>query len=137
MARGRLFMISHAGMGPLLGKGPRVIVSADVSVLPQSMFVCGGATGAALKGTHVRLWNIQSMTLVRLSSPAICCIGPGPICVYYELSPVDEFVVPANARFGWFSGSTIVKDRAPTISEYNVEHANTLIAQVSPFLRYG
>ncbi|GJT65921.1 hypothetical protein Tco_1017401 [Tanacetum coccineum] len=49
---------------------------------------------------------------------------------------VDEFVVPANARFGWFSGINIVKDRAPTISEYNVEHANTLIAQVSPFLRF-
>ncbi|GJR28127.1 hypothetical protein Tco_1104359 [Tanacetum coccineum] len=27
------------------------------------------------------------MTLVRPSSPAICCIGPGPIYVYYELSP--------------------------------------------------
>ncbi|GJW35757.1 hypothetical protein Tco_0058677 [Tanacetum coccineum] len=47
---------------------------------------------------------------------------------------VDEFVVPVNARFGWFSGTNIVKDRAPTISEYNVEHANTLIAQASPFL---
>ncbi|GJX82572.1 hypothetical protein Tco_0332053 [Tanacetum coccineum] len=49
---------------------------------------------------------------------------------------VDEFVVPANARFGWFSGTNIVKDRAPTISEYNLEHANTLIAQASPFLRF-
>ncbi|GKD60405.1 hypothetical protein Tco_1297914, partial [Tanacetum coccineum] len=49
---------------------------------------------------------------------------------------VDEFVVPANARFGWFSGTNIVKDRAPTISEYNVEHANTLIAQASQFLRF-
>ncbi|GJX45054.1 ubiquitin-60S ribosomal protein L40 [Tanacetum coccineum] len=91
-----------AGVGPLSGKGPRVIVSADVSILPQPVFVHGGATGAALRG---------------------------PICAYYELSPnwndhffwVDEFVVPANARFGWFSGTNIVKDRAPTISEYNVE----------------
>ncbi|GKD38145.1 hypothetical protein Tco_1258352, partial [Tanacetum coccineum] len=49
---------------------------------------------------------------------------------------VDEFIIPANARFGWFSGTNIVKDRAPTISEYNVEHANTLIAQASPFLRF-
>ncbi|GJV53654.1 hypothetical protein Tco_1449395 [Tanacetum coccineum] len=49
---------------------------------------------------------------------------------------VDEFVVPANARFGWFLGTNIVKDRAPTISEYNVKHANTLIAQASPFLRF-
>ncbi|GJV99846.1 hypothetical protein Tco_1555098 [Tanacetum coccineum] len=48
---------------------------------------------------------------------------------------VDEFVVPANARFGWFSGTNIVKDRAPAPSEYNVEHVNTLIAQASLFLR--
>ncbi|GKC47270.1 hypothetical protein Tco_1064992 [Tanacetum coccineum] len=49
---------------------------------------------------------------------------------------VDEFVVPANARFSWFSGSNIVKDRAPAPSEYNVEHVNALIAQASPFLRF-
>ncbi|GKA49383.1 reverse transcriptase domain-containing protein [Tanacetum coccineum] len=49
---------------------------------------------------------------------------------------VDEFVVPANARFSWFSGSNIVKDRAPVPSEYNVEHVNALIAQASPFLRF-
>ncbi|GKG13790.1 hypothetical protein Tco_0350750, partial [Tanacetum coccineum] len=50
---------------------------------------------------------------------------------------VDEFVVPANARFSWFSGSNIVKDRAPAPSEYNVEHVNTLIAQASLFLRFS
>ncbi|GJX96874.1 hypothetical protein Tco_0352672 [Tanacetum coccineum] len=49
---------------------------------------------------------------------------------------VDEFVVPANARFNWFSGSNIAKDRAPAPSEYNVEHINTLIAHASPFLRF-
>ncbi|GJU66810.1 hypothetical protein Tco_1253069 [Tanacetum coccineum] len=49
---------------------------------------------------------------------------------------VDELVVPANARFGWFSGTNIVKDRAPAPSEYNMEHVNTLIAQASPFLRF-
>ncbi|GKE34487.1 hypothetical protein Tco_1453809 [Tanacetum coccineum] len=49
---------------------------------------------------------------------------------------VDEFVVPANARFNWFSGSNIVKDRAPAPSEYNVEHVNALIAQASPFLMF-
>ncbi|GJY83286.1 hypothetical protein Tco_0496662 [Tanacetum coccineum] len=49
---------------------------------------------------------------------------------------VDEFVVPTNARFSWFSGSNIVKDRAHAPSEYNVEHVNTLIAQASPFLRF-
>ncbi|GJW34050.1 hypothetical protein Tco_0054082 [Tanacetum coccineum] len=43
---------------------------------------------------------------------------------------------PANAYFSWFSGSNIVKDRAPAPSEYNVEHVNTLIAQASPFLRF-
>ncbi|GJZ31110.1 hypothetical protein Tco_0576157 [Tanacetum coccineum] len=42
-----------------------------------------------LKDTHMRLWNIRSVALVRLSNPAICCIGPGPICVYYELSPAS------------------------------------------------
>ncbi|GJW82834.1 hypothetical protein Tco_0155979 [Tanacetum coccineum] len=46
-----------AGVGPLSGKGPRVIVSVDASILP------------------------------RLSSLAIRCIGPGPICVYYKPSP--------------------------------------------------
>ncbi|GKE27908.1 hypothetical protein Tco_1443292 [Tanacetum coccineum] len=45
-------------------------------------------------------------------------------------------MVSANARFSWFSGSNIVKDRAPAPSEYNVEHVNTLIAQASPFLRF-
>ncbi|GJR66101.1 hypothetical protein Tco_0012166 [Tanacetum coccineum] len=49
---------------------------------------------------------------------------------------VDEFVVPANDRFSWFSSSNIIKDRAPAPSEYNVEHVNTLIAQASPFLRF-
>ncbi|GJZ81391.1 hypothetical protein Tco_0646385 [Tanacetum coccineum] len=49
---------------------------------------------------------------------------------------VDEFVVPANARFNWFSSSNIVKDRAPAPSEYNMEHVNALIAQASPFLRF-
>ncbi|GKC15188.1 hypothetical protein Tco_1011970, partial [Tanacetum coccineum] len=45
----RVQRVMHAGVGPLSGKGPRVIVSADVSILPQSVFVRGGATGAALK----------------------------------------------------------------------------------------
>ncbi|GJT10106.1 hypothetical protein Tco_0857148 [Tanacetum coccineum] len=54
-----------------------------------------------------------------------------------HFSGVRWFVVPANARFGWFSGTNIVKDRAPAPSEYNVEHVNTLIAQASPFLRDG
>ncbi|GKC85461.1 hypothetical protein Tco_1141178 [Tanacetum coccineum] len=119
---------------PLSGKGPRVIVSADVSILPRSAFVRGNATGAALE---MRLWHIRSVTPVGLSGSAICCIGSGPICNWNDhFFWVDEFVVPANARFGWFSGTNIVKDRAPTISEYNVEHANTLIAQASPFLRF-
>ncbi|GJX29379.1 hypothetical protein Tco_0237458, partial [Tanacetum coccineum] len=49
---------------------------------------------------------------------------------------VDEFVVPANARFNWFSGSNISKDRAPAASEYNAEHASILITHASPFLRF-
>ncbi|GJS88810.1 hypothetical protein Tco_0771446 [Tanacetum coccineum] len=44
---------------------------------------------------------------------------------------VDEFVVPANARFSWFSGSNVVKDRAPAPSKYNVQHVNTLIVKPS------
>ncbi|GKB47480.1 hypothetical protein Tco_0898233 [Tanacetum coccineum] len=43
-----------SGVGPLSGKGPCVIVSADVSILPQSVFVHGGATGAALKERRQR-----------------------------------------------------------------------------------
>ncbi|GJX52183.1 hypothetical protein Tco_0280552 [Tanacetum coccineum] len=49
---------------------------------------------------------------------------------------VDEFVVPANARFNWFSGSNVYKDRAPITSEYNAEHASILITHASPFLRF-
>ncbi|GJX52150.1 ribonuclease H-like domain-containing protein [Tanacetum coccineum] len=44
-----LFEEFLARVGPLSGKGPRVIVSADVSILPQSAFVRGNATGAALE----------------------------------------------------------------------------------------
>ncbi|GJZ48804.1 hypothetical protein Tco_0602994 [Tanacetum coccineum] len=36
-------------VGPLSGKGPRVFVFADASVLPRSVFVRGSAAGAALK----------------------------------------------------------------------------------------
>ncbi|GJR28472.1 hypothetical protein Tco_1104704 [Tanacetum coccineum] len=106
-----------AGVGPLSGKGPRVIVSADMSILPQSVFVRGGATGAALEYPERDPYSVKNWN------------------DYFFW--VDEFVVPASARFGWFSRTNIVKDRAPTVSEYNVEHANTLIAQASPFLRAG
>ncbi|GKE14582.1 14-3-3 domain-containing protein, partial [Tanacetum coccineum] len=44
----------------------------------------------------MRLWNIRSVTLVRLSSPAICCIGPGPIRVYYELSPAATAIAETD-----------------------------------------
>ncbi|GJX97807.1 hypothetical protein Tco_0353605 [Tanacetum coccineum] len=55
---------------------------------------------------------------------------------FFDYANYHEFVVPANARFGWFSSTNIVKDRAPALSEYNVEHVNALIAQASPFLRF-
>ncbi|GJR73267.1 hypothetical protein Tco_0085632 [Tanacetum coccineum] len=45
-------MAPTSGVGPLSGKGPRVIVSVDVSILPQSVFVRGGATNAAFKVTQ-------------------------------------------------------------------------------------
>ncbi|GJY23501.1 hypothetical protein Tco_0397159 [Tanacetum coccineum] len=65
-------------------------------------------------------------------------------CRWGNISPakcrwgkVDGFVVPANARFSWFSGSNIVKDRAlAPIWNINVRHVNTLIAQASLFLRF-
>ncbi|GKC87276.1 gypsy type transposase, partial [Tanacetum coccineum] len=50
---------------------------------------------------------------------------------------VDEFVVPANARFNWFSGSNVSKDLAPTAFEYNAKHASILITHASPFLRFS
>ncbi|GJT37416.1 retrovirus-related pol polyprotein from transposon TNT 1-94 [Tanacetum coccineum] len=56
------------GVGPLSGKGLRIIVFADASVLP------------------------------RLSSPAICCIGPRPIYVYYELSPSPQHGSPYQSQ---------------------------------------
>ncbi|GKB64228.1 hypothetical protein Tco_0920414 [Tanacetum coccineum] len=40
---------------------------------------------------------------------------------------VDEFVVPSDARFNWFLGSNITKDRAPAPSKYDVEHINTYL----------
>ncbi|GJT49320.1 gypsy type transposase [Tanacetum coccineum] len=138
-----------AGVGPLSGKGPRVIVSADVSILSQSVFVRGGATDAALKvssySRSCKGWNVYPiLRLCQLSYPVFYLLR---VCLTHFRIPfsqlsvfgsakVDEFVVPANARFSWFSGSNIVKDRAPVPSEYNVEHVNTLIAKASPFLRF-
>ncbi|GKB52085.1 hypothetical protein Tco_0902838, partial [Tanacetum coccineum] len=49
---------------------------------------------------------------------------------------ITPLLLPVTARFSWFSGSNIVKDRAPTLSEYNVGDVNTLITQASPFLRF-
>ncbi|GKB79777.1 hypothetical protein Tco_0946672, partial [Tanacetum coccineum] len=44
-----LMTMSEPGVGPLSDKGLHVIVSADVSILSQSVFVRGGATSVALK----------------------------------------------------------------------------------------
>ncbi|GJW12738.1 hypothetical protein Tco_1578565 [Tanacetum coccineum] len=164
-----------------------------MSILPQSVFVRGGATGAAFKeevhpqlpssdvtmherptgkvgmytqffdyaNYHILFSNffVSVLTHFRILFSQLSVFGSAKngwfgftkrpnvrACYSKNLDSVknwndhffwvDEFVVPANARFGWFSGTNIVKDRAPTISEYNVEHANTLIAQASPFLRF-
>ncbi|GJS01662.1 hypothetical protein Tco_0318170 [Tanacetum coccineum] len=235
-------------MGPLSGKGPRVIVSADASILPRSVFVRGDATGAVLKilaitslkcvltqehldaicakyfvpeevhpqlpssdatmherpagkvGMYTRFFDYANycipfstffmsvLTHFRISFSQLSVFGSAKVshfeilCRICNIEPsvklfryfythnykngwfgftkrpnvracysknldsvknwndhffwVDEFVVPANARFSWFSGSNIVKDRAPAPSEYNVEHINALIAQASPFLRF-
>ncbi|GJT39474.1 hypothetical protein Tco_0939339 [Tanacetum coccineum] len=159
-------------------------MSADASILPWSVFVHGGATGAALK-----ILTITSLKCVLTQEhlDAICAKYFVPEEVHPKLPSPDatmhekpagkigmytrffdyanyripfsifflsiltnfrilfsqlsvfgsaKFVVPANARFSWFSGSNIVKDRAPAPSEYNVEHVNTLIAQASLFLRF-
>ncbi|GJX08845.1 hypothetical protein Tco_0196777 [Tanacetum coccineum] len=45
---------------------------------------------------------------------------------------VDEFVLPANARFSWFSGSNIVKDRAPAPYEYNGSNVNPYCSKAPP-----
>ncbi|GJX36471.1 uracil phosphoribosyltransferase, partial [Tanacetum coccineum] len=250
---------SFAGVGPLSGKGSRVIVSADASILPRSVFVRGSATGAALKiltcvfeisgawpfitslkcvltqehldaicakyfvpeevhpqlpssdatmherptgkiGMYTRFFDyanyripfstffVSVLTHFRIPFSQLSVFGSAKVshfeilCRVCNIEPdvslfryfythnykngwfgftkrpnvracysknldsvknwndhffwVDEFVVPANARFSWFSGSNIVKDRAPAPSEYNVEHVNTLIAQASPFLRF-
>ncbi|GJZ54765.1 hypothetical protein Tco_0609958 [Tanacetum coccineum] len=59
---------------------------------------------------------------------------PSAISVCSAERNVDEFVIPANARFGWFSSTRIVKDRSPTISEYNVDHAVHLLLPAYTFL---
>ncbi|GJT05511.1 hypothetical protein Tco_0839973 [Tanacetum coccineum] len=237
-----------AGVGPLSGNGPRVIVFADASVLPWSVFVRGDATGAALKtltitslkcvltqehlnaicakyfvpkevhpqlpspdatmherptskvGMYTRFFDyanyrilfstffVSILTYFRIPFSQLFVFGSAKVshfeilCRVCNIEPdvslfryfyihnykngwfrfikrpnvsacysknldsvknwndhffwVDEFVVPVNARFSWFLGSNIVKDRAPALSEYNVEHVNTLIAQASPFLRF-
>ncbi|GJX97805.1 zinc finger, CCHC-type containing protein [Tanacetum coccineum] len=72
MARGRLFVIAHARVGPLSGKGPHVIVSADVSILSQSVFVRGGATGAALKDSIDLNGATRNTTRLRLFCFSLC-----------------------------------------------------------------
>ncbi|GKD09475.1 hypothetical protein Tco_1189160 [Tanacetum coccineum] len=52
----------NPGVGPLSGKGLRVIVSADVSTLSQPVFVYGGATGAALKDQNTTAFKEVAIT---------------------------------------------------------------------------
>ncbi|GJU40272.1 hypothetical protein Tco_1193229 [Tanacetum coccineum] len=194
----------ETGVGPLSGKGPRVIVSADVSILPYPVFVRGGATGAALKehlnsvcskyfvpeevhpqllgpddtmqerpagkvGMYTRFFDYVNYRIpfsnffvsvlihfrIPFSQLSVFCSAKNGwsgftkcpnvrACYSKNLDSVknwndhffwvDEFVVPANARFNWISGSNISKDRAPAASEYNAEHAAILITHVSLFL---
>ncbi|GJY40949.1 hypothetical protein Tco_0428219, partial [Tanacetum coccineum] len=44
-----LFTSVDSRVGSLSGKGPRVMVSTDMSILLPFVFLCGGATGAAFK----------------------------------------------------------------------------------------
>ncbi|GJV07969.1 hypothetical protein Tco_1345625 [Tanacetum coccineum] len=233
-------LLKVVGVGPLSGKGPRIIVFADASVLPRSVFVRGAHSITSLKcvltqehldavcakyfvpeevhpqlphsdatmherpagkvGMYTRFFDyanyripfstffVSVLTHFRIPFSQLSVFGSAKVshfeilCRVCNIEPdvslfryfythnykngwfgftkrpnvracysknldsvknwndhffwVDEFVVPADARFNWFSGSNIVKDRAPAPSEYNVEHINTLIAHASPFLRF-
>ncbi|GKB24932.1 hypothetical protein Tco_0864333 [Tanacetum coccineum] len=137
--------------GSLVGQGPRIIrVLAAEDVLSRGSVCPRMRTGAAEKiltcvfeisGAWPFITSIKCVltqehldAILNILFPRksiLNCQALIPLCMKDQL-----FVVPANAQFSWFSGSNIVKDRAPAPSEYNVEHVNTLIAQASPFLRF-
>ncbi|GJV26693.1 hypothetical protein Tco_1383141 [Tanacetum coccineum] len=138
-------------MVPLTGTGPAYKRDSGRECSSAPVFVPRRAHGMRLSISCERLCKIRSWPLLTAQKTAIMLNWAwAQIRILMALSPnldsvknwndhffwVDEFVVPANARFNWFSGSNIAKDRAPAPSEYNVEHVNALIAHASPFLRF-
>ncbi|GJR55108.1 retrovirus-related pol polyprotein from transposon TNT 1-94 [Tanacetum coccineum] len=85
MDRGRLFVIAHGEYF----QGTQLFGPTDGANLLVQKACRGKCEPGSLNGVdqEVGYGDDLSVTLVRLSSPAICCIGPGPICAYYELSP--------------------------------------------------
>ncbi|GJR73522.1 zinc finger, CCHC-type containing protein [Tanacetum coccineum] len=108
----------------------------DASVLPRSVFVRRGATGAALK-----ILTITSLKCVLTQEhlDAICAKYFVPEEVHPLLPSSDATMherttgkVEMYTRFFDYANY----HRAPVPYEYNVEHINALIAQASPFLRF-
>ncbi|GJS15351.1 hypothetical protein Tco_0409823 [Tanacetum coccineum] len=136
MARGRLFVIAHGGEE----------VEFDVDLVLIQVMRCITSLKCVLTQEHLDAicakYFVPEEVHPQLPSPDSTMHErpAGKVGMYTRFfdyaNYLDEFVVPANARFSWFSGSNIVKDRATAPSEYNVEHVNTLIAQASPFLRF-
>ncbi|GKA77395.1 hypothetical protein Tco_0783856 [Tanacetum coccineum] len=87
-------------------------------------------------GMYTRFFELSPTIVIPFSTFFVSVLTHFRIPFTQLSGLICQFVVPANARFKWFSGSNIVKDRAPAPSEYNVEHVNALIAQASPFLRF-
>ncbi|GJZ41638.1 hypothetical protein Tco_0588524 [Tanacetum coccineum] len=93
-----------------------ILIYRDASVLPRPVFVRGGARGAVEK--ILAAWSLKSpgaLDLVgTLNCPAICCIGSGPIYVYYELSPemdLNAFYPALHDPLAWqFAGDASVGD---------------------------
>ncbi|GJU16737.1 hypothetical protein Tco_1144703 [Tanacetum coccineum] len=103
--------------------------SSAVSVCPRRCNRCG------FEDTHVLLWNIRSMTLVRLSSPAIYCIGPGPIITSLKCVLTQEHLDAICAKY------FVPEEVHPQLPSSDAlmpeqDQHDTLIAQASPFLRF-
>ncbi|GJR31595.1 hypothetical protein Tco_1107827 [Tanacetum coccineum] len=116
--------MSNGQSGSLVGQGSTVIVSVDVSILPQSMFVRGGATGVAFKeevhpqllsfdatmherttgkvGMYTRFFDYANYR-IPFSNFFVSVLThfriPFSQLTVFRSAKVDEFVVPANARF--------------------------------------
>ncbi|GJX07491.1 hypothetical protein Tco_0195423 [Tanacetum coccineum] len=138
-----------SGVGYLSGKGPTAIfrVLRYASVLPRITSLKCVLTQEHLDAICAKYFVPEEVHPQLPSSDAIMHERPigESVLTHFRIpfsqlsvfgsAKVDEymwFLLMRPGRFCWFSGSNIVKDRAPGPSEYNVEHINTLIAQASP-----